>query len=72
MAARKCYFGYSISITTFCVGLWHEIYMLYLYGPVTWGGLSGLDLREALKMSKILGKIKIRLFLGQVLNLSEE
>ena len=41
-------------------------------GSVTWGGLSGLDLQEARKMSKRLGKIKIRLFLGQVLYLSEE
>ena len=36
------------------------------------GGLSGLDLQEALKMSKMLGKIKIHIFLSQVLNLSEE
>ena len=41
-------------------------------GPVTWEGLSCLDIKEALKMSKIWGKIKIHLFLGQVLNLSEE
>ena len=45
---------------------------LTFYGPVTWGGLSVLDLREALKMSKTLGKIQICFFLGQVLNLSKE
>ena len=28
-----------------------------LNGPVTWGGLSGLGLREALEMSKMLGEI---------------
>ena len=58
--------------------IWYIIYhlqkkiQLLPYGSVTWRGLSGLDLQEALKMSKILGKIKIRVFLGQVLNLSEE
>ena len=49
-----------------------SIVMWYNYGSVTQGGLSGLDLWEALTMSKILGKIKIRLFLSQALNLFEE
>ena len=41
-------------------------------GSVTWRGISLLDLGEALNMSKMLGKIKVHLFLGQVLNLPEE
>ena len=50
-----------------------EGYFIYfVIGSVTWRGISLLDVKEALKMSKILGKIKILLFLGQVLNLPEE
>ena len=41
-------------------------------GSVTWRGISLLDLGKALKMSKIVGKIKIHLFHGQVFNLPEE